>query len=451
MPDVPSEAVTFLFTDIEGSTTLWERNPAEMGPALARHDTLMRSAIEQHDGTVFKTMGDAFCATFPTAFHAVAAVRAAQLSLTHEPWPPSTRIKVRMALHTATAEVRNNDYFGQPLNRVSRLLAAGHGGQVLLSMAAVEKVRAALPAEVSLRDLGERRLKDLIRPERVFQLVAPGLDAEFPPLRTLDARAHNLPIQSTSFVGREAEMLEVKTLLRSSRIVTLTGSGGAGKTRLALQVGADHIDDFADGVWFAELAPLTDPRLIAQTVATLLGIKEEPGLAITEHIDQRDQGQGTLAAAGQLRTPGRRIGSSSAQTLLARCARVRLLVTSREALRVPGESTYRVPSLPVPDPGATPSIASLTQFAAVQLFVDRVAAVQAGVRPEQCQRRRGRQHLPPTGRNPPGHRTGGGEASFDGVGGCERAAQPAFPFADGRRADGAAAPANAARADRLEL
>ena len=195
MPELPVGTVTFLFKDIEGSTRLWERNPEEMGAALPRHDALLRAAFEQNGGAVFATGGDAFCAAFPTAAAALSAVRAAQRALAAEPWPESARIKVRMALHAGAAEVRDGDYFGQPLNHVARLLSAGHGGQILLSLATQEQARDALPAGVTLRDLGDRRLKDLIRPEHVFQLVAPDLPSDFPSLNTLDSRTHNLPIQ----------------------------------------------------------------------------------------------------------------------------------------------------------------------------------------------------------------------------------------------------------------
>ncbi|MEO8134062.1 MAG: tetratricopeptide repeat protein [Betaproteobacteria bacterium] len=375
MPDPPGVTVTFLFTDIEGSTRLWEHSPAEMGPALARHDVLLRAAIEGNEGTVFKTVGDAFCAAFPTAAHALTAAHAAQLALAQEPWPEPARIRVRMALHTGVVEVRDNEYFGRPLNRVARLLAAGHGGQVLLSLATQELVRDILPVGIILRDMGDRRLKDLIRPERVYQLVAPDLRTDFPPLKTLDGRAHNLPIQLTSFVGREREMQEVKTLLRSSRLVTLTGSGGAGKTRLSLQIGADLIDDFADGAWLVQLAPLTDERLVPQAVATVLGLKEEPGVALTETLTQALKNKELLLILDNCEHLVE-ASASLCQALLSSCAGARILASSREALRVAGEAPYRVPSLATPDPKAPISVASLTLYAAVRLFIDRALAVK---------------------------------------------------------------------------
>jgi predicted ATPase/class 3 adenylate cyclase len=376
MPDLPGGTVTFLFTDIEGSTRLWGQSPAAMEPALARHNALLREAIEHNDGYVFKTMGDAFCAAFPTASSAITAAIATQRALAHEPWPESARISVRMALHSGTVDAHENDYFGQPLNRVARLLTAGHGGQVLLSLATRELLRDSLPAGVTLRDMGERRLRDLIRPERVYQVVAADLPTDFPPLKTLDARANNLPFQSTSFVGRERDTHEVKSLLGAARLVSLTGSGGAGKTRLSLQVGADCIDNFADGVWFVDLAPLTDALLVPQTVATVLGIKEQPGVAITDTVAQGLKSKELLLLLDNcehLVEPTAQL----CQSLLAACANVRILATSRELLRVPGESAYRVPSLATPDPKASSSVEALTQYAAVQLFIDRALAVKS--------------------------------------------------------------------------
>jgi predicted ATPase/class 3 adenylate cyclase len=374
LADGAGEAVTLLFTDVEGSTRLWERNPAEMRVALARHDALLAELITRHGGIVFKTVGDAYCAAFQQAVAALAAAHAVQRALADEPWPPPIAIKVRVALHTGAVEVRDNDYFGPPLNRLARLLSAAHGGQVLLSLATKERVGDALPAGLTLRDMGKRWLKDLIRPERVFQLLAADLTADFPPLNTLDARAHNLPIQATSFVGREHEIEQLKTLPASTRMVTLTGAGGAGKTRLALQVGAERIDEYADGVWLVELAPLTDARLVPQAVATVLGVREEPGIELADTLVRElgtrelllilDNCEHVIDASAQL-----------CQALLARCAGVRILATSREALRVSGEAVFRVPALATPDPRVPQTTAALSLYSAVQLFIDRARSV----------------------------------------------------------------------------
>jgi predicted ATPase/class 3 adenylate cyclase len=379
LADGSGDTVTLLFTDIEGSTRLWERNPAEMRVALARHDALLAELIARHGGNVFKTVGDAYCAAFQKAGDALAAAHAIQRALALEAWPPPIVIKVRLALHTGAVEVRDNDYFGPLLNRVARLLSAAHGGQVLLSLVTQEHVRDALPAGLTLRDMGKRWLKDLIRPERVFQLLAADLAADFPPLNTLDARAHNLPIQATSFVGREREIEQLKTLPASTRMTTLTGAGGAGKTRLALQVGAERIDEYADGVWLVELAPLSDARLVAQAVATVLGIREQPGVELADTLVREletrelllilDNCEHVVDASAQL-----------CQALLARCAGVRILATSREALRVPGEAVFRVPALATPDPRTPRTAAELSLYSAVQLFVDRAQSVAPAFR-----------------------------------------------------------------------
>ena len=375
MADLPNGALTFLFTDVEGSTRLWETEPAAMSTALARHDALVRRAIEQHDGHIFMTAGDAFCAAFPNPRGALAAACDAQGLLMAEPWVEPVKIKARMALHAGVVEVRDSRYFGQPLNRVARLLAAGHGGQILLSASAAQLLRGDLPDGAALRDMGERRLKDLIRGERIYQLVTPDLQADFPPLKTLDARAQNLPIQATSFVGREQEMEAIKRLLRSSRLVTLTGPGGAGKTRLSLQVAADVVDGFADGVWFVELAPLADSRLVAQAAATALGVKEIPGEPVLDTLVDNCRDKDLLLILDNCE----HVVLASAglcEALLSACPGVRILVSSRELLRIAGEAAYRMPSLSLPDPKAVPRADVLSRYAAVRLFVERARAVQ---------------------------------------------------------------------------
>ncbi len=378
MADLPTGTVTFLFTDIAGSTRLWERHPDAMRGALARHDALVRSAIEAHGGHVFKTVGDAFCAAFQTAPAAVAAALAAQRALAAEAWPAEAPIAVRVGIHTGAAEARDGDYVGTALNRVARLMGAGHGGQVLVSAAAWELVRDDLPAGVGLRDLGEQRLKDLRRPERVFQLSGPGLAAEFPPLATLDARPHNLPVQVTSFVGREREMADLKRLLATARLVTLTGIGGTGKTRLALQAAADLVDDFADGAWFVDLAPMSDPALVAGTVASALGVKEEADRPVEATLADALAGKALLVVLDNCEHVVE--ASAALADRILRAARgVRILATSREALAIAGEAACPIPPLPLPPLSAdgradVADLAALAQYEAVRLFIDRAEA-----------------------------------------------------------------------------
>ena len=258
----PTGTVTFLFTDVEGSTKLWERHTETMRTALARHDEILRRAIEVHGGHVFKTVGDAFCATFSTAFDALESALAAQRALLSEPWQTEIgALRARMALHTGTAEERGGDYFGPAVNRVARLLSAGHGGQVLLSSSTQELVRDHLPTGTSLRDLGERRLKDLSREERIYQLAAPGLPSEFPPLKAPKRYPSTLPLQPTPLIGREREVEKVCRRLRATevRVLTLTGPGGTGKTRVSVQVAAELTDEYEDGVFFVSLAAVADP------------------------------------------------------------------------------------------------------------------------------------------------------------------------------------------------
>jgi class 3 adenylate cyclase len=270
---LPSGTVTFAFTDIEGSTQRWDRDRAAMQDAVRRHDQLMRAAIASYSGYVFKTIGDAFCAAFERPEDAVAAMLDVQRALAAEDLSALGGLPVRVAIHTGTADERDGDYFGPAVNRVARLLAIGHGGQVLVSGVTTDIVQGSLPPQATLRSLGEHQLRDLARPEQVYQLLAPGIGDDFPPLRSLNELPNNLPQQLKSFVGRETEIAELTSLITEHRLVTLVGSGGVGKTRTSLQVAANLLDTARDGVWFIELAPLGHGEFIASTIAQVLGIR----------------------------------------------------------------------------------------------------------------------------------------------------------------------------------
>ena len=377
MTSLPTGTVTFLFTDIEGSTRLWEKYSDGMKSAVARHEEIIRTAIEAHGGYVFKTVGDAFCAAFGTAPDALEATLEAQRALSGEEWGETGPLKVRASLHTGAAEERGGDYFGPPVNRVARLLSAGHGGQVILSQPTYDLVRDDLPESTSLSDMGEHRLKDLARPEHVFQLVAPELPADFAPLKTLDTRPNNLPAQPTPLIGREKEAEAVSELLLRDdvRLVTLTGPGGTGKTRLGLQVAADMIEVFEDGVFFVSLDPITDVGLVASTIAHTLGVQESGGQPILESLKNYLQGKEILLLLDNFE----QVTSAAPliSDLLATCPKMKVLVTSREVLHLQGEREYQVSPLSLPDLESLPSVEVLTQYESVELFIERALAVKA--------------------------------------------------------------------------
>ncbi len=375
MSELPTGTITFLFTDVEGSTRLWEQHPRAMRAVMARHDRLLTEVFEQHDGMVVRPRGegDSLFAVFVRASDAVAAALAGQRALLAEDWGEVGPLRVRMGLHTGEADLREGDYYGSAVNRCARIRAAGHGGQILLSHATAQLVRSALPAGSGLLDLGRHRLRDLAEGEQLFQIAAPGFPDVFPPLRTLDARPHNLPLQLTSFVGREQEATALAALLGQHRLVTLTGPGGTGKTRLALQVAAERLAAYADGVFFVDLAPLADPALVPSAVAQALGVAAFTELSIRESVlrflrDKQlllvlDNYEHLLAAA------------EFAGALVQAAPLVSLLVTSRAPLRVRGEREYPLAPLPVPaEMLASP--AALAENPAVALFVQRARDVR---------------------------------------------------------------------------
>ena len=376
MANPPTGTLTFLFTDIEGSTKMWERSPKAMQRALSRHDEILSEATEKRGGYVFKTVGDAFCCAFLTTPDALEAALEAQRALLGEEWEGTGSIRVRMALHTGAAEEREGDYFGPPLNRVARLLSAAHGGQVLLSLPAQELVRDQLPAGTSLRDLGEHRLKDLFRPERVFQLVSPDLPSEFPPLRTLEAYRNNLPLQPTPLVGREKEVSEVCDLLRQdeTRLLTLTGPGGIGKTRVALQAAADLLEDFPEGTFFAPLATLTEAELLLPAVVETLEVMETAERPLDESLKDYLSERRLLLVLDNFEQV---LGAAPTVTeLLSAAPGLKVLATSRAPLGLYGEHEFPVPPLSMPDLKRPPPLERLTQYEAVGLFLERARALK---------------------------------------------------------------------------
>lgn len=371
---LPTGTVTFLFTDIEGSTQRWESKREAMQNAVQRHDELLRSAIEAHNGYIFKTVGDAFCAAFDTVSDAIAAAVAAQTALVEQDFNAVDGLRARMALHTGNAHEREGDYFGPAVNRVARLLSVGHGGQVLLSGVAAELGKADLPNRSSLRDLGSHRLKDLSNPEHVFQLVSPGLTLDFPTLKSLEAVPNNLPLQLTSFRGRENDLTEIATLLKESRLLTLFGTGGVGKTRLALQAAAELLERHPDGVWYVELAPISDPDLIPSVISSILNVPEVQGRSLTESIVSMLHRKQALLILDNCEHVIDRI-ATLVSAILHGCSDVHVMTTSRQALSIAGETVVQVSSLSVPAAGTPIDAENAMQFGGIALFVDRASAM----------------------------------------------------------------------------
>lgn len=378
MLKLPTGTITFLFTDIEGSTVRWERHPEAMRRALARHDELLRESVQSRGGVVFKTVGDAFYVAFATAGAAIPAAVAAQQALFAEPWDDALGpIRVRMALYTGEVEHRDQDYFGQPLNRVARLLSVGHGGQVLLSLTTTGLVRDILPPGVSLQELGKHRLKDIQVPEQIFQLNIEGLPLQFAPLKTLDSQPNNLPTQLTPFVGREKDLGTIEALLRRKdvRLVTLVGLGGVGKTRLGLQVAADVADAFPGGVYFVDLTLVNDTAEIIFGLAQAIHLPGASNLSSLENIKEHLRGK-TLLFIDNFEQVIE--AAPLLHDLLVSCSQLKILVTSRSALHLDGEYEYHLMPLSVPDYKRLPDLTQLAQYEAVALFIQHARTSQPG-------------------------------------------------------------------------
>jgi predicted ATPase/class 3 adenylate cyclase len=369
----PSGTVTFLFTDIEGSTKLAQQHPDHISALLTRHNQILDQCIQAHDGFVFRTVGDAYCVAFHNVNDALQAALEAQRILYAEAWSPAP-IKVRMGIHAGAAQLEGeSNYSGYATLALSqRIMSAGHGGQVLLSQTVHDLLGGKLPANAQLFDMGEHHLKNVLQPEHLYQLAVPDLPSAFPSLKTLKTVNHNLPHSLTSFIGRERELSQIKEKLATARLLTLIGPGGTGKTRLSLQMGGEALPDFKDGVWLVELAPVSDPNLIPQTIAAVLGLRESPGRLLMDLVIDYlrakqlllilDNCEHLIDACARL-----------ADQFLRNCPDLKIMASSREALGIDGEAVYRVPSLSLPKQDEATREAVMGCESA-QLFMDRASA-----------------------------------------------------------------------------
>ena len=451
---LPTGTVTFLMTDIEGSTRAWVREADAMPAAVSRHYEILDEAVAAHGGVrpVEQGEGDSVVAAFSRASDAVAAAVTAQQLLGAEPWPDGVALSVRMAIHTGEAQLRDDgNYFGLTVIRCARVRSCGHGGQVLLSDVTAALVSDRLPEGSALIDLGLHRLKDLGRPERVWQLQHPDLRAEFPPLQSLDAFRHNLPVQLSPLIGRRREIAAVVGLTEAERLVTLTGSGGVGKTRLALAVGAEVVAAFPGGVWFVELAAANGPGVVGRATLKVLGATETPGVSLAEvaavELGDNERSLVILDNCEHLVDEC----ANFVSTVLQRNPAVTVLATSREQLGVTGEIAWRVPSLSSPPTDELPGGRGAVAVRRRQPVRRPGSTSPTLVRCERGQRARHRSDLPSARRDPVGGGTGGGpvpppEHRAD----RDRARRP-VPLADRRTTRGAAPATDARRLRRLEL
>ncbi len=375
--DVPSGDITFLFTDIEGSTKLAQKYPGTIQVELEKHHKILTEAIKNRNGFIFEIIGDAFCAAFNNSMDAIKAARDIQIMLAKQE-NKEIPVKVRTGIHTGNAAWNGSKYIGYiTLARTQRVMSAAYGGQILFSNDTFKSAKDDFSKNISYRDLGERRLKDLIQPVRLYQLISPELPSEFPPLKTLDARPNNLPVQVTNFIGREKEMEEVKDLLSETHLLTLAGPGGTGKTRLSLQVAAEIIDEYEYGIRFVDLAALKDDSLLMQTISRSIGINEIPNTnllhSVLDYLKDKqilillDNCEHIVESCSRL-----------AEILISNCPGLRIMATSREALRCKGEVIYYVSSLELPDINSDHTLEKLTQYESVKFFIERAVSVRPG-------------------------------------------------------------------------
>lgn len=379
MSDLRTGTVTFLMTDIEGSTALWERDPSVAGEVIRRHDALFAKIVPELGGSLIRSRGEGdsiFC-VFGSAPDAAACAWRLQEKLAAERWPGGEDVRVRMAIHTGEADHRAGEYYGQAVNRCARIRAAASGGQIVVSQSTQLLVRQALPAGAVLVDLGNHRLKDLLMPERLFELQVAENPRHFPALRSLNLLPHNLPHQLTSFIGRESELRDVRSLLAAHRLVTIVGLGGSGKTRLALQVGAEMLEQFPGGVWLAELATARDDRLLNRAVAEALSLEHDDADRVAESIRTGFEGQPLLMILDNCEQIADQT-CAMVQRLLSACPTLTVVATSREPLRAAGEWVYQIPPLAVPGPDA--SNEEIIESEAVRLFSDRASAIDSSFR-----------------------------------------------------------------------
>src|SRR5215218_3490219 len=376
MTNLPTGTVTFLFTDIEGSTGLLQALGDRYPAVLDEHAAILRKAVAEAGGIEVSTHGDAFFVVFTSPAAGVRAAVAAQRALADHDWAPGPPVRVRMGLHTGEGTRGGDDYAGLDVHRAARIADAAHGGQVIVSDTTRALVEQALPDGAALRDLGPHRLRGLAEPERLHQLAADGLPDEFPPPRTLDARPGNLPVQLSSFVGRESEIAEVERLLDQTRLLTLTGPGGSGKSRLALAVADELLARFGDGAWFVDLAPVTDPALVPAALAKALGVPEAGDRPVLDGVKEHLRDRELLCVVDNFEQVVE--ASPVLEELLSAAPGLRTVVTSRVVLSLRGEQEYAVPPLPVPDPERLPrDLADLEALAAVRLFRERAAAASS--------------------------------------------------------------------------